>query len=68
MFSGGDFEMGRAIGESTAKAETPKSDPFGPKDVTATLFSHFEIDPQLQKIDFAGRPRYFVESDAKVIL
>jgi hypothetical protein len=68
MFSGGDFEMGRVIGESTDKAETPKSDPFGPMDVTATLFSHFGIDPQLQKIDFAGRPRYFVESDAKVIL
>ena len=68
MFSGGDFEMGRAIGESTSKVETPKSDPFGPKDVTATLFAHFGIDPQTQKIDFAGRPRYFVESDAKVIL
>ena len=68
MFSGGDFDMGRVIGESTSKVETPKSDPFGPKDVTATLFSHFGIDPQTQKIDFAGRPRYFVESDAKVIL
>ena len=68
LFSGGDFDMGRVIGESTAKAETPKSDPLGPKDVTATLFAHFGIDPQTQKIDFAGRPRYFVESDAKVIL
>jgi hypothetical protein len=68
MFSGGDFDMGRVIGESTAKAETPKGDPLGPKDVTATLFSHLGIDPQTQKIDFAGRPRYFVESDAKVIL
>jgi len=68
MFSGGDFDMGRVIGESTAKAETPKSDPLGPKDVTATLFSHLGIDPQTQKIDFAGRPRYFVDSDAKIIL
>ena len=68
MFSGGDFDMGRVIGESTAKAETPKSDPLGPKDVTATLFAHLGIDPQTQKIDFAGRPRYFVDSDAKVIL
>jgi hypothetical protein len=68
MFSGGDFDMGRVIGESTAKAETPKSDPLGPKDVTATLFAHLGIDPQIQKIDFAGRPRYLVESDAKVIL
>ena len=68
MFSGGDFDMGRVIGESTAKAETPKSDPLGPKDVTATLFAHFGIDPQIQKIDFAGRPRYLVDSDAKIIL
>tara|TARA_Y100000310_G_scaffold265883_1_gene277142 strand:- start:1968 stop:3173 length:1206 start_codon:yes stop_codon:yes gene_type:complete len=68
MLSGGDFDMGRVIGESTEKAETPKSDPLGPKDVTATLFAHFGIDPQTQKIDFAGRPRYFVESDARVIL
>ena len=68
MFSGGDFDMGRVIGESTAKAEPPKSDPLGPKDVTATLFAHLGIDPQTQKIDFAGRPRYFVDSDAKVIL
>jgi hypothetical protein len=68
MFSGGDFDMGRVIGESTAKAETPEGDPLGPKDVTATLFSHLGIDPQTQKIDFAGRPRYFVDSDAKIIL
>jgi hypothetical protein len=68
MLSGGDFEMGRVIGESTSKAETPKSDPLGPKDVTATLFAHLQIDPQMQKVDFAGRPRYFVDSGAKVIL
>jgi hypothetical protein len=68
MLSGGDFEMGRVIGESTSKAETPKSDPLGPKDVTATLFAHLQIDPEMQKIDFAGRPRYFVDSGAKVIL
>jgi hypothetical protein len=68
MFSGGDFDMGKVIGESTAKAETPKSDPLGPKDVTATLFAHFGIDPQTQKVDFAGRPRYLLEEGAKVIL
>ena len=68
MFSGGDFDMGRAIGESTSKAERPKTDAFGPMDVTATLFSHFGIDPQIQKTDFAGRPRYFVDEKARVIL
>jgi hypothetical protein len=68
MFSGGDFEMGRTIGESTDKAETPKSDPYGPMDVTATLFSHFGIDLSTQKVDFAGRPRYLVEEGARVIL
>ena len=68
MFSGGDFEMGGSIGESTDKAETPKSDPYGPMDVTATLFSHFGIDPSTQKVDFAGRPRYLLEEGARVIL
>jgi len=36
--------------------------------VTATLFSHFGIDLSTQKVDFAGRPRYLVEGDARVIL
>jgi uncharacterized protein (DUF1501 family) len=68
MFSGGDFEMGRTIGESTDRAETPKTDPYGPLDVTATLFSHFGIDSATQRVDFAGRPRYFVDGDARSIL
>jgi len=37
-------------------------------DVTATLFSHFGVDPATQKVDFAGRPRYLIEGDARVIL
>lgn len=68
MLSGGDFDMGRAIGESTSNAEKPKTDAFGPMDVTATLFNHFGIDPQIQKTDFSGRPRYFIDEKARIIL
>jgi len=68
MFSGGDFEMGRAIGESTSKAEEPKTDPYGPQNVAATLLQHFGIDQHTQKIDMGGRPRYFLEVGTPSIL
>jgi len=68
MFSGGDFEMGRVIGESTSKAEEPKTDPMNPQNLTATLLKHFGIDQHTQRIDMGGRPRYFVEVGTKSIL
>ena len=37
MISGGDFSMGHALGESTSKAEEPKTSPFNPQKVTVTL-------------------------------
>ncbi len=68
MFACGDFEMGRAIGESTSKAEEPKSDAYSPLNVTATLFKHFGIDQHTQRTDMGGRPRYFLEVGTPSIL
>ena len=68
MFAGGDFSMGRVIGESTSKAEEPKTDPLNPQHVTATLMKHFGIDQHTQKIDMGGRPRYFLEVGTPSIL
>lgn len=68
MMAGGNYDQGRVIGESTANAEEPKSDPFGPMDVAATVFDHFEIDTKIQKTDMSGRPRYLLEGDFKNIL
>lgn len=68
MMAGGNFDMGYALGESTSKAEEPKTDPFGPNNVTATLFKHFGIDQHTQRVDMNGRPRYFVEVGTRSII
>jgi hypothetical protein len=68
MISGGDFSMGYAIGESTTKAEEPKTEPFNPQNLTATLLKHFGIDQSIMRNDMAGRPRYFVDVGTKSIL
>ena len=68
MISGGDFDMGYAVGTSTSKAEEPKSDPVNPQNLTATLLKHFGVDQHTQRLDMGGRPRYFVDVGTKSIL
>jgi hypothetical protein len=62
LLAGGDYEMGRVIGESDKYAAAPKSGPIGPQDITATIFDHFQIDPKTQRTDNQGRPRYFFDN------
>ena len=50
------------------KSYTPRENPYGPLDVCATLFDHFNIPMEIQKVDTGGRPRYLLEGEAKVIL
>jgi hypothetical protein len=54
--SGGGLRMGRAIGESTAKAEVPKTTPISPQDLMATLFHVLGIPQNLHYNDPTGRP------------
>ena len=68
MISGGDFDMGYAVGASTSKAEEPKTDPVNPQNLTATLLKHFGVDQHTQRLDMGGRPRYFVDVGTKSIL
>ena len=68
MLSGGNFDMGRVVGESTSKAEEPKTEPLTPQNVTATLFEHFGIDHHTQRTDPAGRPRFFLDVGTRSIL
>jgi len=65
--AGGGLKMGQVIGESTAKAEVPKSTPIHPKDVMATIFHVLGIDPQTQLVDQSGRPQYLLPDGAKPI-
>ncbi len=55
-FSGGGLQMGQVVGESNAKAETPKSTPIGPQDLMATLFHVLGIPQDLHVQDTSGRP------------
>lgn len=67
LLAGGNYNHGGVIGKSD-KSYYPTSDKFGPLDLSATIFDHFGIDPKIQRVDQAGRPRYLLDGDAKVIL
>jgi hypothetical protein len=59
--AGGGLRMGQAVGESTAKAERPKSTPITPQDLMATVFHVLGIDHGLHYYNQAGRPTPMIE-------
>jgi hypothetical protein len=65
--AGGGLQMGQVVGESTARAEVPKSTPIYPKDLMATIFHVMGIDPALQFVDRSGRPTFLLPDGAKPI-
>jgi len=65
--AGGGLRMGQVVGESTAKAEEPKSAPIAPQDLMATIFHVLGLDPATQLVDPAGRPQYLLPPEAKPI-
>jgi Protein of unknown function (DUF1501) len=54
--AGGGLKMGQVIGESSARAEAPKSRPIGPQDLMATVFHVLGVPPDLHYTDQGGRP------------
>ncbi len=54
--SGGGLKMGQIVGESTAKAETPKTTPLSPQDLMATVFHVLGVPQDLHFKDPSGRP------------
>ncbi len=54
--AGGGLKMGQLVGESSAKAEVPKSKPITPQDLMATIFHVLGIDQDLHYKDGTGRP------------
>jgi Protein of unknown function (DUF1501) len=60
--SGGGLKMGQVVGQSTPKADVPKSSPIGPQDLMATVFHVLGIDPKTQFTSNAGRPVYMIEN------
>jgi uncharacterized protein (DUF1501 family) len=54
--AGGGLNMGQVIGESTAKAELPKTRPITPQHLMATVFQVLGIPQDLHYKDPTGRP------------
>jgi hypothetical protein len=59
--AGGGLKMGQVVGESTAKAETPKTTPITPQDLMATVFHVLGIPQDLHYKDPSGRPTPMVD-------
>jgi len=53
---GGGIQGGRVIGKSSERAERPASDPYGPEDLSATIFHLLGIDPEEEFYTPEGRP------------
>jgi uncharacterized protein (DUF1501 family) len=54
--AGGGVKGGVVVGKSDARAEKPASDPYGPEDLSATLFHLIGIDPKDEFYTPDGRP------------
>jgi len=54
--------MGRLIGQSSAKADIPKSAPLSPQDLIATLFQVLDVPQDLTFKDGSGRPVPMIDS------
>ena len=65
--AGGGLRMGQAIGESSERAELPRTTPIYPKDLMATIFHVLGIPPQQQYVDQIGRPQYLLPEGARPI-
>ncbi|MBS0261479.1 MAG: DUF1501 domain-containing protein [Planctomycetes bacterium] len=64
--AGGGLKMGQVVGESSAKAEVPKTAPIGPQDLMATVFQVLGLDRKLQFTNFSGRPTYLIEDGTPI--
>jgi hypothetical protein len=60
--SGGGLRMGQAVGESSAKAEVPKSRPITPQDLMATVFHVLGMPRDLHFNSPQGRPTPMIDS------
>ncbi len=60
--AGGGLKMGQVVGQSSEKAEVPKSTPITPQDLMATVFHVLGIPQDLHFKDPTGRPTPMIVS------
>lgn len=66
LLGGGRIKGGVVVGKTNERAERPVSDPVGPEDLYATMFSLMGIDPKAEVHMPDGRPAAIV-NNGKVI-
>src|SRR5204862_5023033 len=54
--AGGGLRMGQAVGESSSKAEVPRTRPITPQDLMATVFHVLGLPQGVHYTDPTGRP------------
>jgi hypothetical protein len=59
--AGGGLKMGQVVGESSSKAEVPKTAPISPQDLMATVFHVLGLPQELQFQDPSGRPTSMID-------
>jgi uncharacterized protein (DUF1501 family) len=66
LLAGGGLRMGQAIGSTDARGERPRTRPYTPQNVLATLYHVLGIDPATTLPDHNGRPMYLLEDQEKI--
>jgi hypothetical protein len=66
VLAGGGLKMGQVVGESSSKAEVPKTNPISPQDLMATVFHVLGLPLDLHFQDPTGRPTPMI-TDGKPI-
>ena len=56
LLGGGGIKPGVVVGKTDARAEKPASDPYGPEDLFATMYTLMGIDPKAEAYTPDGRP------------
>jgi hypothetical protein len=62
LVGGGGIKGGVVVGKTDARAEKPASDPYGPEDLFATMFTLLGIDPKGEFHTADGRPTAIVNN------
>jgi hypothetical protein len=60
--AGGGLKMGQIVGQSSAKADVPKSTPITPQDLVATVFHVLAMPVDLAYRDPSGRPVTLIDN------
>ena len=65
--AGAGIEGGRVIGASNERAEKPATTPYGPEDLSATIYHALGINPKTEFHTPEGRPVPIVPGNGRVI-